>query len=143
MVMTFVLGLDGSPIGEVAAERCTELARACHAHVLAVHAFEPLDLVGRIQPPLDFPRLKTEATQQLAGDWTRCIRDAGVPCDTTLMEGDPTSCLVEAATKASAAMIVVGATGNSLLTRVTLGSTALKLPQVGPCPVLIVPVPRQ
>jgi nucleotide-binding universal stress UspA family protein len=66
---------------------------------------------------------------------------AAVPVDLVTKCGTPAESIVGCAMESQADLIVMSTHGTTG-TRYTLGSTAWKLLQDAPCPVLLLPVPR-
>ena len=140
-IRTIVVGVEGSANAEAAVVLAAEVARGRGARVVAVHAFEPLALLGKVEPPVDFAVLEETTRRTLRDEWCAPLHDAGVVYEARVVENDPVHGLVEAADEVEADLIVVGARGMSRLKGLVLGSTSIKLPQVAGRPVTIVPHP--
>jgi nucleotide-binding universal stress UspA family protein len=138
---TLVVGLDGSPGAAAALEVAIALARGLDLDLVAVHAFEPLALVGELPPPVDFTALREEVRAELEGPWTDAVRAAGLPCRAQLVEDKPVNALVRAAHDTSAVHVVVGTRGRGGVKGLLLGSVAQALPAALHVPVTIVPPP--
>lgn len=138
-VHTIVVGVDGSENSDRAVRFAADLAQQLGARVVAVHAFDPLGQLGKVEPPVDFAQLAAEAKARLSTEWCRALHDAGVQCDTIVVENTPVSALVDAAQEHGADLVVVGARGYSPVRQLVLGSTSLKLPHATKRPVTIVP----
>lgn len=136
-VRQIVVGLDGSDCAAEALRWAGELAQQTGARLLAVHVFEPLSMVGKAKPPIDFAKLEAEARTRLADDWVRPASDLGIAVDAELVEGDPAQALVDAADRADADLVVVGARGLSVWKGIVLGSTSMKVPHLTRRPVTI------
>ena len=86
-----VLGLDGSPGAEAAAQWRAAHVGLLGAHIVAVHAILPV-VVGSL--PVPGIELSTGATARAAlhdtlEQWCAPLHDAGVPFDTRVVDGDP------------------------------------------------------
>jgi nucleotide-binding universal stress UspA family protein len=138
-VRTIVVGVDPSENGQRAVRFAATLAAQLGARVVAVHAFEPLALLGTVAPPVDFAALEEDARSRLAGEWTRPLAEAGVAHACVLVENRPVPALVDAVRDHAADLVVVGARGRSPVRQLVLGSTSLKLPHEVAVPVTIVP----
>lgn len=138
-ITRIVVGVDGSDGSGKAVALTCEIAAATGAEVVAVHAFEPLSYVGKIEPPLDFPKIKHDTEQLLRDEWCKPLVDAGVPFRAVVVEVDPVHALIETAKAEGADMIVVGTRGIGGVKGMVLGSVASKLPSRSPVPVTIVP----
>ena len=137
-VHLIVVGADPSPNGRQAIRWTAELAAQLGARVVAVHAFEPLSYLGKVEPPVDFVALRNSCARELAEEWCRPLIDAGVRFETLIVENDPVGAISEAAERFQADLIVVGARGQSALRGLVLGSTSMKLPHETRRPVCIV-----
>jgi nucleotide-binding universal stress UspA family protein len=104
-----------------------------------VHAFEPLALLGEVEPPIDFSALKRDVEEQLAGPWSAASREAGVDHEVRCVEHKPVAALVDVSREVGAELIVVATRGRGGFRGLLLGSVALGLPQVAPCAVVILP----
>lgn len=138
-ITRIVVGVDGSEGSAKAVALACELAAATGAEVVAVHAFEPLSYVGKIEPPLDFPKIKQQTEELLRTEWCRPFEEAGLAYRTLVVDDDPVHALVYAATNEAADMIVVGTRGIGGVRGMVVGSVASKLPSTSPVPVTIVP----
>lgn len=134
-----VVGVDGSDGAARAVSLTAELAEATGAEVVAVHAFEPLALIGKVEPPLDFPKIKHETEAMLRDDWCRPLADAGVGYRTVVVDADPIGALLDVVAAERGDLIVVGTRGLGKAKAMVLGSVAGKLPSRSPVPVTIVP----
>lgn len=137
-VHTIVVGVDPSDGSDQAVRWAAELAGQLRAKVVAVHAFEPLAYLGKVDPPIDFHALRVACERDLDEQWCAPLRAAGVRFEARVVEGTPVEALVDAAEAADADLVVVGARGQSTLRGLVLGSTSLKLPHSTTRPVCIV-----
>jgi nucleotide-binding universal stress UspA family protein len=134
-----VVGVDGSTGSARALALVAELATATGASVVAVHAFEPLALIGKVEPPLDFPKIKRETESLLRDEWCRVLSEAGVEFRGVVVDADPVSALIGTVEAEHADLVVVGTRGLGKAKALVLGSVAGKLPSRSPVPVTIVP----
>ena len=137
-----VVGVDGSDGARRAVEVAAKLAVGLGSDVVAVHAFEPLSLLGTIEPPVDFVAVRDEVEGLLRGRWTEPLRDADVPHRVLVIEDHPVQALLRAARSEQAAHIVIGTRGAGGFKGLLLGSVALALPAAAQLPVTIVPPPH-
>ena len=72
-------------------------------------------------------------------DWSKPLADAGVPFRVTLVDGDPTTALIEAARSEDASFVVTGRRGLSGFKELVLGSTSHNLSHHLDRPLVIVP----
>ena len=138
-IKRIVVGVDGSEGAAKALALTAELAAATGAEVVAVHAFEPLALVGKIEPPLDFVKIKHDTEELLRSEWCEPLSQAGVPFRAVVVEEDPVGALIDTAKAENGDLIVVGTRGIGGVRGVVLGSVANKLPHKAHVPVVIVP----
>lgn len=127
-----VLGYDGSR----AAQRALSGAAAAAGkggRVVVVTAVPPADelaLERLIDPPGKSPVHLLEEAEAL-------LAEHDVAVSVRLVEADPVEALVEVALELDAAMIVVGARGDSFLERTLRGSVSERLVARAPCHLLI------
>ncbi len=134
-----VVGVDGSDGSSHAVGVAARLAKALQGEVVAVHAFEPLALLGEVSPPVDFAALREQSHAELDGPWVQPLRDAGVPFRTLLIEERPTEALKRAVQLEDATHLVIGTRGRGGLKGALLGSVAQAMPAAVHVPVTIVP----
>lgn len=140
-VARIAVGVDGSAGSRAAVAWVAELAAQTAATVVAIHVFEPLELLGRVDPPYDMAALGEAARRRLDDEWIEPLTAAGIATETVWCEGSPAPALADAAVSAGADLIVVGDRGHSPLRKLVIGSTALKLPHTTSLPVTIVRTP--
>ena len=138
-VRTIVVCADGSENSQRAIEFAAALAQQLGARVVAVHAFDPLAQLGTVEPPVDFARLQAESRERLETHWCKALHDAGVTCESIVVENTPVGAIVDAADTYDADLVVVGARGHSPVRQLVLGSTSMRLPHQTKRPVTIVP----
>ena len=134
-----LVGLDGSPASSRALEHALQLAAYAGATVHALSVEERLPAyaatVGEVDDALRdeeryFHRVERR-TQKLAAE-------SGVQLSYAIVPGHATEELVRAATEHRCDLIVLGRSGHSQLHHALLGSTADRVAEHAPCPVLIV-----
>ncbi|MGD9754473.1 MAG: universal stress protein, partial [Acidimicrobiia bacterium] len=76
-VRRIVVGVDGSDNAAAAVRWTAALAVQLGAEVVAVHAFEPLALLGEVPPPVDFAALRAAAEEDLQQRWCEPLHAAG------------------------------------------------------------------
>lgn len=124
---TVVVGYDGSQAARRALRRAVESAGS-GGHVQIVTATNAVD---ELEPELDDPsHLIEEAINLVAG--------SNVRVSTRIDDADPAEALARVAQGVEAALIVVGARGDSYFARALRGSVGEKLIARAPCDVLIV-----
>lgn len=138
-----VLGLDGSPGAEAAAQWCAAHAGRLGADIVAVHALLPVVAGSLPVPGID---LSTGATARAALHDTleQCcapLPDAGVPFDTRVVDVDPAPAIMELADEVDATLVVVGQRGRGGFAGLLLGGVPHRLTHHCDHPVLVVPAP--
>lgn len=114
------------------------------AKLILVHAYHlPVEFTALGAVPLA-PRLFADAADQarerLEQD-AKPLREAGLRVETIAQEGYPPLVIEETAREAGADLIAMGTHGRSGLRHLLLGSTAQRVVQHAPCPVLTVRKP--
>lgn len=137
-IETIVVGADSSEGTAAAVAFAAELASQLGASVIAVHAYEPLDHLDKIEPGVDFATVRERVERTMTEEWLQPLRDAGVEFGTRVAEGSPADVLIEAANDSGAGMIVAGARRLGWLEKLVLGSTSQALLKRSPVPVTIV-----
>ncbi|MBJ18358.1 MAG: universal stress protein [bacterium] len=88
------------------------------------------------------PPLFVEDAQQLAEHATapvaRSLRSRGFEVEVLVERGDPAEVVTELASERSVDVIVMGTRGHSKLRQILLGSTAERVVEHAPCPVMTV-----
>jgi nucleotide-binding universal stress UspA family protein len=139
MIESIVVGVDGSDLSLAAVKWASELAEQVGARLTVVHAFEPLALLGKVKPPVDFPALKKEAQERLRDEWCAAPTELGVDHDCRLVEDRPAHALVAVAEEVDADLVVAGTRGQGGVKGLVMGSVAMELPHIAPCAVVIIP----
>lgn len=111
------------------------------AKIVLVHAYHlPVEFTALGAVPVA-PRLFADAAEQarerLEQDAKR-LREAGLRVETIAQEGYPPMVIEEAARSANVDLIAMGTHGRSGLRHLLLGSTAERVVQHAPCPVLTI-----
>ncbi|MFW6051683.1 MAG: universal stress protein [Myxococcota bacterium] len=131
-----------------------EIAAATGAELDLCHVVDlppepsPLETRSEVEPALEALRARVrerveKASAALEEERRRCA-ERGVECRTRLVEGHPWEAVIEEATRAQAALLVVGPHGSNAPTVLReairerlLGSTADRVVRHAPCPVLV------
>jgi nucleotide-binding universal stress UspA family protein len=135
-----VVGVDGSPVSELAVALAFDEAAARGCDLVAVHTWADtavlFGLGGGYGQALDWTSLAEEAetllTESLAG-WHE--KYPGVTVRRVVERDQPANVLLEAARGAQ--LLVVGSRGRGGFTGLTLGSVSQALIHHSPCPVMI------
>jgi nucleotide-binding universal stress UspA family protein len=133
-----VLGTDFGPVS-AAAER-TAIGRAGRAGVplLAVHAID----AGRLRLPGGHFLMRVDqaraARERDAAAFVERARALGVDARVLIWDGDPATCIVEAAQAEGATQIVLGTHGRGRIGRAIAGSVSAEVQERAGCPVAVV-----
>lgn len=136
-VRRILLATDLSPASEAATAHAIDLARDLVANLLIVSVIDPAGrgaAGGRVER-MDQRRAAREAAAQaivVRG------RQAGVPVNFLVWEGEPGPAIVEAAQSEGADLIVVGSHGRGRVGRFLIGSVSDHVIRHATAPVLIV-----
>ncbi|MDX6378821.1 MAG: hypothetical protein QOE98_3124 [Gaiellaceae bacterium] len=141
MFQTMVLALDGSISSDKALDCAAEIARSSGSHILVVHVVEIT--AGRAAGPAhpNEEEIKAKVRQQVAD-----LVGSGIPAELefhSTLTGGPAMVIADTAKRAGADTIVCGTRGHTIIAGMLLGSVALRLLHVAPCPVLTVPMSYQ
>lgn len=138
-VTSIVVGTDGSEQAQAAVRWTAELAAQVGATVTAVHVFDPLAKLGKVEPPVDFAELEQRCRHELDQEWCAPLRQAGVAYTPMVLHGNASDALVDAAEDVGADLLVVGARGHGGLKSRVLGTTSNKVADTSRRPVVIIP----
>jgi nucleotide-binding universal stress UspA family protein len=138
-IARIVVATDGSENAARAMEHAAEVAHGTGASVVAIHVFEPLALLGHVEPPVDFAAKEAEVRSVLQDTWCAPLAAAGVTFESRVVEGTPATALVDTAREVNADLIVMGARGLSRVKELLLGSTSTKVLHHAHIPVTVVP----
>ena len=142
MFKTIVVAVDGSPSSDRALEYGVNLAKENSSHLVLAHVTELIAGRGAGTVHLEEDDLVNRLRDR-AGE----LAQNGLPSTefkvTRTMSGGPAHALAEIAAEANADLVVTGTRGHTALTGLVVGSVAQRMMHVAPCPVLVVPAPRE
>lgn len=141
-VRTIVAATDFSPTATAAIQWAAELARTHRARLVLVHALAP-PIPPAASPdfvtlPPDFHEQYREAAMQKLSADLEVVRKSGLDATSDLEIGPAAPLVLELAKKHGADVIVVGTRGLTGFRHLLLGSTAERLVQGSPVPLLTV-----
>lgn len=125
---------DFSPSADQAWEVACLLARSSGARLLVLHVIPP-QVAGYETVLQGLPVSQYRQQAERALNRYQC---PDIPVERRLVEGEPASTIVRVAVESGADPIVVGSRGQSILSRVLLGSVAEGLLRQAPGTVLVV-----
>ena len=138
MTGPIVLGTEFGAVSSAAERVAIRLARQADVPLLIVHGIDPGRLRlpgGRFSQRVDQVRA---ARQTDAAALMDRVRAAGVEPQLLIWDGDPASCVLDAARAEGASRIVVGSHGRGRLGRAIIGSVSTAIAGQADCPVDIV-----
>ena len=133
-----VLGTEFGPVSAAAEQVAIALAARAGVPLLIVHGIDPggLRLPGGVfHQRIDQVRAARQAD---AVALMERVRQAGVEPQILIWDGDPATCVVEAARAEGASRIVIGSHGRGRLGRAIAGSVSSSVAAMADCPVDIV-----
>ena len=139
MFQSIVVGIDGSEGASRALDGALELASLTggDVHVIAVEEHLPAyaATVGEVDEEV---RFENGYFRRVESDALRRAAARSVTLTFDVMRGHAADQLVRAAVARQADLLVVGHTGHSRLHVLVLGSTADRVVEHAPCPVLVI-----
>jgi nucleotide-binding universal stress UspA family protein len=133
-----LLGTDFGPVSAAAERAAIGQAGEAGVPLLAVHAIDTRRLRlpgGRFRMRVDQAR---EARQRDAAALVERARALGVEATVLIWDGDPASCIIDAAQAEGAAQIVLGSHGRGRIGRAIAGSVSAAVREQAACPVAVV-----
>jgi nucleotide-binding universal stress UspA family protein len=132
-IKTILAATDFSPMSDHALQFAGALARDYGARLIALHVIQPAAAIYSeaavfVEEPDRAGILET----------LKAARVPGVQVEHLLMEGDPSSTIVQAARDSGCDLLVMGTHGRGFVLRVLLGSVAEDVLRQAPCPVITV-----
>lgn len=128
-------GTDFSPAAIEAVDIAAEMARRLEVKLLLVHVQEFRGLA--LTDPGLFEEVVLKSRQELHRHAER-LRKLGTQVEGTILSGSVFDELVDAANRANARLIVVGAVGHGVARRLLIGSVAERVAETSPIPTLVV-----
>lgn len=144
--MKILLPIDGSELSQHEARFAIELVRhGLQASFLVVNVQAPATLYEMVTAP--DPQTRENAAQgaglHALEPALDLLRGAGIPCEATVVAGDPAHALVDLIEAEGIDMVVVGTRGMGALASAFRGSVAQSLLHDSPVPVLLVKEPPE
>jgi nucleotide-binding universal stress UspA family protein len=133
-----VLGTEFGPVSAAAERVAIRHARREGVPLVIVHAIDP----GRLRGPAGIFRQRIDqvraSREAAARALVERVRSAGVEAQLLIWDGDPATCVLEAARAEGASRIVVGSHGRGRIGRAIAGSVSTELRERAACPVEVV-----
>ena len=139
-----LVGVDGSPESLEAVKWTADLAGAVGAEVIvaSVYGMFPSMVMPGAGYYITDEALATwrkQLQEDLDGDWSKALREAGVRVVTKVEEGHAADVLLGLAEANQVDLIVVGSRGHGAVAEMLLGSVSHNLVLRAPCPVVVLP----
>jgi nucleotide-binding universal stress UspA family protein len=134
--------VDFSPHSREATLYAVDLARRYSAPITLVHAYQPIVYALPesyvVYTPNQLANILTELQKQLAAAKVDAELAGATKVDTSVLQGDVASQIVQCAVDGGHDLIVMGTHGRTGPAHLLLGSIAEKVVRRAPCPVLTV-----
>jgi nucleotide-binding universal stress UspA family protein len=141
MLQHILFPTDFSATAERALEYVITLAKKGLGRVTLCHS---LNVIGGEAYPLGFQvEAESEARGSLAR-WQQRLQMAGVPQVETIFDsGHPIAAVLDHLKHQDISLVVMGTQGKGFIKEIFLGSVAHSVSRLAPCPVLLIPTPRE
>ena len=141
--MKILIALDDSPHSERALDFVTRMRWPAGSRVIvtSVHQPSPSAIATAYDAPAVLPDVFEEERKQLqtvVSAAERRLREAGLPTEGRIADGDPRAALVDLARTERVDLIVLGSHGRTGLARWMLGSVSSHVVTHAPCSVIVV-----
>jgi nucleotide-binding universal stress UspA family protein len=141
MLRHILFPTDFSTIATRASEYLVTLAKKGIGQVTLLNA---LEIPGEDAFPPGYQEFTEAAARDLLGQWQQRLQNAGIPVvNERLYSGNPIPAILEILQTQDISLIVMGTQGKGFLKEIFLGSVANNVARLAPCPVLLIPAPRQ
>lgn len=141
--MRILIGVDDSVHSRAAIDLVRRMTWPADTRVTVVSVAQPLTLAYSdvYMPVAAMPEITEEwvrTHRDIAALAAKSLAEAGLLVESKVLEGDPRACLIDAATKERADLLVVGSHGRTGLAKLFMGSVANHVVAHAPCSVLVV-----
>ena len=141
-IRRILLATDFSPASMPALAAAFDLAKALKAELLFAHALTPIVAVAGVYPPyVDLARIETAGRAAARSQLERleaAARKRGLRATTVLTKGAAADQIVRLARTRKADLVVMGTHGLTGLSRLVMGSVAMRVVSGAACPVMTV-----
>lgn len=129
--------MDGSEQSRHAFRYVLGLAESQGARVTLLHCYGPISMLVGGAAREELAARSVREAEDLLGPYADKLRALGHEPPLLLREGEPGEVIVAEAERGRHDLIVMGSRGRSDLAGMLMGSTAHKVLQAAPCPVLV------
>lgn len=139
MFEKILVGMDGSDGARHALERALELATLTggHVHVLSVEEHLPA-YAATVSEVEEEVRFESHYFRRVQSEARRVAHQRGLTITTDVVPGHAAETIIRTAREGGHDLIVLGHAGHARIMSLLLGSTADRVTEHAPCPVLIV-----
>ncbi|GLQ94031.1 universal stress protein [Dyella acidisoli] len=143
MFKQILLPTDGSELSLRAVRLGVDLAKACGASVIALHAIPPAQTIAYVAEMMaamqfDYAKEAARLAERYLEDAHAIASEAGVPFDRVLLFGEqPYQAILKTATERACDLIVMASHSWEGLARLLMGSEVHKVMLKSPVPVLV------
>ena len=135
-----LVGIDGSPESRKAVELAARIARDTRSGLEVAHVLHDIayGAPGMAFTVHDEQKQRTDRAHLMLAETADGVPPGLAAVDTSLLEGSPAFRLAKEAQREDIWLVVIGHRGRGSVQRVLLGSTADRLVQISPKPVIVV-----
>ncbi|AOL15509.1 hypothetical protein BFU36_00765 [Sulfolobus sp. A20] len=137
MISKILVAYDGSSSAEKALDFAIDLAKSVNASVVILHVVNTCIESWGVVSNDTIERMKKKAYECI-NNAVEKVKKNGISVEGQVIEGEPSSTIVDFAEKVNASLIVVGSRGLSRLKRTLIGSVSLAVLEHSKIPVLVV-----
>ena len=141
--MKIMIAVDGSECSEPVVRFVARMRWPAGSRILVVSVANAA--AGMVAAPFEAAAASAEIEaldvrehEDLVARAARALTDAGLPCETRVVLGEPAHALLQAVRDEGADLLVVGSHGRTGLTKLLLGSVSAHVVGHAPCSVLVV-----
>jgi nucleotide-binding universal stress UspA family protein len=145
---TLLVPIDFSAVSGNSLETAATLAQAMDAHLVVLHALQPIAPVGDPMMMPDMAQIREiqkNAEREARTQLTRACEKVsahGVTIESQLLDGPASAVILDRARALPADLIIMGSHGHTALYDLLLGGTSHAVLKKAPCPVVIVPAKK-
>ncbi len=137
MISKILVAYDGSSSADKALDFVIDLAKSVNASVVILHVINTCIESWGVVSIDAIERMKKKACE-CVNNAVEKLKKNGINVEGQVVEGEPSSTIVDFAEKVNASLIVVGSRGLSRLKRALIGSVSLAVLEHSKIPVLVV-----
>jgi nucleotide-binding universal stress UspA family protein len=143
VMKTFLVPVDFSPITDEVIDTAVDFARAFNGRVILVHVVQPPVVTSEFALPAEVLQeamvVGEKAGREKLNSLREQISNAGFSTDVKVLQGPPSSLIVDEAHNSGADYIIMGSHGHGKLYDLLVGSTASGVMKKARCGVILLP----